>query len=378
MAASHGSGQARAATLRDVARAAGVSASTVSHVVNETRPVAAATLRRVRAAIADLGYRPSAVARALKADRTGTVGMLVTSSTNPFFAEVIRGFEAGCFGRGYSVILGNTGDVAARLEAYRETLLAKRIDGLAVMTTNMDHGFLAGLAASRGLGASGGLGASRAAGGSRPVPVVAIDTRPLPGVTVVTDDSVLGGALAGRYLCERGFRRIAVVTGPAGHPRSEQRLAGFRAALAEAGIAPDPDLAVVSDLTIGGGFAAVGELLGRGDGTLPEALFCLNDLLAVGALCALARRGLAVPRDISVIGYDDVELAAYTVPPLTTIRQPAAEIGRAAAGLLIDQIEGRADARPALALSPVLVERESVGRAGPIETGRAAGRRRVA
>ncbi len=337
-----------AVTIKDVAQAAGVSVTTVSHVVNATRHVAPRTSARVRSAIAELGFQPSAVARALKTDRSRSVGMLVTSSTNPFFAEVIRGVEEGCFARGYSLILCNTGDVSERLEAYLATLVAKRIGGLAVMTTNLDQRFFQRL------------------GSRRPLPVVAIDTQGLPGTSLVNDDSEAGGRLAGRHLVQRGFRRLAVIAGKAAHPRSRERLAGFRAALAEAGLALDPALVLPSDLTVGGGFAAMQALLDRSGDDAPEAVFCLNDLLAVGGLCALDKRGLKVPEDISIIGYDDIELAAYTVPPLTTVRQPAAEIGRRAADILIAQIEtGSAPRR--LALAPTLVERESVGLAPVLE-----------
>lgn len=335
-------------TIRDVAKAAGVSVTTVSHVLNATRHVAPETSERVRDAIAALGFRPSAVARALKADRSRSIGMLVTSSTNPFFAEVIRGLEEGCFARGYSLILCNTGDVSERLESYLATLVAKRIDGLAVMTTNMDQRFFKRLSERR------------------PVPVVAIDTQGVPDTTIVNDDSAAGGRLAGGFLLERGFRRLAVIAGEADHPRSRERLEGFRAALEEAGVALAPELVIASDLTVGGGFAAMQTMLDRVAQDLPEAVFCMNDLLAVGGLCALSKRGLRVPQDLSIIGYDDIELAAYTVPPLTTIRQPAAEIGRRAAEILIGQIESGQSATETVALAPSLIERESVGRARPL------------
>lgn len=332
-----------ATTIRDVAEAAGVSVTTVSHVMNGTRPVAAATSERVLGAVADLGYRPSAVARALKGEGTKTLGMLVTSSTNPFFAEVIRGVEEACFERGYSLILGNTGDVGQRLEAYLATLYSKRIEGLVVMTTNVDHNFLHRL------------------GQNRPVPIVAIDTLDVPGVTTVNDDSLAGGRIAAEYLVSRRFRRIAVLTGPADHPRSRQRLNGFTAALADHAIEVDPRLAVETDLTVAGGHEGMRQLLARAE-TPPEAVFCLNDLIAFGGLCALYQAGLAVPRDVSVIGYDDIEYAAYMVPPLTTVRQPANDIGRGAAEILIEQVRSGAKVSRTVEFKPMLIERQSVSR----------------
>jgi LacI family transcriptional regulator len=329
------------ATIKDVAREAGVSVTTVSHVVNATRVVAPETHRRVSEVIRRLGYRPSGIAKALKANRTHAVGMLVTTSANPFFAEVIRGVEAGCFERGYTLILGNTGDVADKLDAYWQTLAARRIDGLVVMTTNAAPEFFRHLAQERAL------------------PVVALDTGEGFADCVINDDSDAGGRLVGRFLTGRGFRRIACISGPEGHPRCETRLAGFRAALAEAGQTIDPAAILHSDLTVEGGFAAFEALMAIGGGP-PDAVFCFNDMLAMGVICAAHERGLSLPRDLSVIGYDDSGFAAFTAPPLTTVRQPAFAMGEAAAREVIEHLEtGRPMARH-LALEPRLVERRSV------------------
>lgn len=328
-------------TIKDVAREAAVSVTTVSHVVNATRPVAAETHARVSAVIARLGYRPSGIARALKANRTHALGMLVTTSANPFFAEVIRGVEAGCFDRGYTLILGNTGDVLDRLIAYWQTLAVRRIDGLIVMTTNAAPDFFDHLPKAGRL------------------PVIALDTGDDRADSVVNDDSVLGGRIAGRYLAGKGFRRIACVTGPARHPRSAQRLIGFRDALAQAGLSLDPALTLESDLTISGGYRALDYFLAL-PGGLPDALFCFNDMLAMGALCAASEKGIGVPRDLSVMGYDDSEFAAFTAPRLTTIRQPAFLIGETAARILIEHLDKGVPLPHLVALAPELVERRSV------------------
>lgn len=354
-AAEHAPDHGSDATIKDVAKKAGVSVSTVSHVVNRSRPVAAETARRVEQAVIALGYRPSGVARALKGERTRTIGMLVTSSTNPFFAEVIRGVEERCFDLGYSLILCNTGDVEHRLSSYVSTLLSKRIDGLVVMTTNVSRDFLAKLDIRRNL------------------PVVAIDTSHVDGVSLVNDDSVAGGRLAGDFLLGRGFRRIAILAGPEGHPRSAERLAGFQQAVEACAGRPRPSLTVVKaeELTLSGGYLAMRTLLsGRLANEHCQAIFCINDLLATGALCALAESGLSVPRDISVMGYDDIELAAYSVPPLTTIRQPASAIGQRAAEVVIDGLEGNREPRSER-LAPALIERQSVGWAPGARSNRA-------
>lgn len=332
------------ATIKDVAREADVSVSTVSHVVNGTRYVAPETAERVRAAVERLGYAPSGVARALKGNRTQSIGMVVTSSTNPFFAALIHSVESACFARGYSLILCNSEDDREKLYAYLATLRMKRIDALVVLTANQEPGLPAELAAAAG------------------VPTVVLDTEDAGPATAVADDSYAGGGLAARHLAEAGFRRIACISGPARHPRSAERMAGLLAGLDAAGLALDPALHVVADLTIAGGSAAMAHLLDRPEGERPDAVFCFNDMMAMGALCAAHERGLTVPDDVSVMGYDDVELAAYMAPPLTTIHQPVPELGARAAGLLIDHLDAGAPLPRVVKLEPRLVERRSVGR----------------
>lgn len=329
------------ATIKDVAREAMVSVTTVSHVVNATRAVAPATHARVSEVIRRLGYRPSGIAKALKSNRTHALGMLVTTSANPFFGEVIRGVEQGCFERGYTLILGNTGDVTEKLAAYWRTLAARRIDGLIVMTTNAAPDFFDLLAEEGRL------------------PIIALDTGEDRGDCVINDDFLLGGQLAGQYLARRGFRRIACVTGPPDHPRSVRRLVGFQRALAEFGLSLAPDLSIESDLTIAGGYEAFARLASL-PGGLPDAVFCFNDMLAMGALCAANERNIEIPRDLSVMGYDDSAFAAFTAPPLTTIRQPAFEMGETAARILIEHLETRRPMPASLALPPSLIERKSV------------------
>ncbi len=334
--------RAQLPTIKDVARAAGVSVTTVSHVFNGTRPVAAETQARVKAAIDELGYYPSILARALKGERTGTIGMLATSSTNPFFAEVISGVEERCFELGYSLILCNTREDRQRMNAQLATMLQKRIDGLIVMTTNYDPSFFQDLRGLRG------------------IHLVAIDTEDLDQVIVVNDDSEMGGALAANFLVERGFRRLGVLAGPHQHPRANRRLKGFAEALKQAGLALEESLIYRTDLTLGSGDAAMQRLLAQ-QKVPPEAIFCMNDLTAIGAMHAARQAGLEIPGDLSLIGYDDIEMASYCQPQLTTIRQPTMEIGRTAAQRLIALVQGEEETSEAVALPPQLVERQSVG-----------------
>lgn len=326
-------------SIKDVALKAGVSVSTVSHVMNGTRFVKPETSDRVKAAMDSLEYHPSFLARALKINRTMTIGMLVTNSTNPFFAEVVHGLEDTCFQHGYSLILCNAGGDGARQRAYLKTLVRKQIDALVVMTTNTDSAFYRELRAINDL------------------PMVVLDSGADIEACVVGDDSVYGGSLAAEFLINRGFGHIGFLTGPQGHPRSRDRLKGALKALSEAGIAADSILKVPGELTISGGYKAMRELLEKGR---PEALFAFNDLMAMGAYRVAAEAGLEIPRDLSIIGYDDLEIASYMTPALTTIRQPSFGLGSKAAEILIEHLEKKTQLPTTLSLEPKLVVRDSV------------------
>lgn len=329
-------------TIKDVARRANVSFTTVSHVINSTRPVSADAAGRVEAAIAELGYFPSGVARALQSKRTRTIGMIVTTTSNPFFGEVIRGVERAAFQAGYTLMICNTDDVAQHLVAYMRMLLTNRVDAVVVMTTNASPEFF------------------RRLGQIKRAPVVAIDAPADSVSSVFSDDSRQGGEQVGRFLVERGFDRIAVVSGPESHPRMAHRLEGFRMALASSGRQLASENVVRTELTMNGGLDAARKLLGRPSGELPEAVFALSDVLAIGLMHGLREAGIKIPEDVSVVGYDDIEMAAHTFPPLTTVRQPAAEIGAAAANALIDFLDRAVPLPRSVTLRSDLVVRGSV------------------
>lgn len=326
--------------LKDVARHSGVSVTTVSHVVNGTRRVAPATQVRVQRAIAELGYRPDSIARALKSNRSRTIGMIVTAANNPFFAEIIRGVEDHCFAHGYSLMLCNTGDADTRQLTYLQALRDKRVDGLIVMTAHSGPDFLAALA-------------------RQPLPTVLMDADPTSGeeIAVVNDDSRLGARLAIEHLLERGLTDIALLTGPASHPRSRERLAGALETLEEAGLRPPTSRIVATNLMADGGHEAMQRLLAASP---PQALFAFNDLVAIGAMRAARERGLSLPDDLSVVGYDDIELGRYLTPALTTVHQPVYELGAMASAQLIERLEHGEPLQPVLRLDPRLVVRESV------------------
>ncbi|WP_192036739.1 LacI family DNA-binding transcriptional regulator [Halomonas sp. YLGW01] len=327
--------------LKDVARLAGVSITTVSHVVNQSRAVAPETRARVQRAIAALDYRPDTVARTLKSRRSRTIGMIVTSADNPFFSALIRGVEDHCFACGYSLMLCNADDVDDKQVAYLETLLERRIDGLIVMTSRNGPGFLAAL-------------------NRQALPTVMLDAAatPRPDIAVVNDDSRLGARLAIEHLLARGLDDIALLTGPADHPRSEERLAGARAACEAVGLALPASRIIVTNLQADGGHAAMRTLLNKGP--RPQAVFAFNDLTAIGALRAAVDAGLRLPDELSIIGYDDIDIGRYASPALTTIHQPIYELGATAIAQLIERLEHGRPFDPVTALPPSLVIRESV------------------
>lgn len=314
--------------------------TTVSHVINSTRFVAPQTRTKVEQAVQDLGYQPSSLARALKVKSTCTIGMLVSSSTNPFFAEVVRGVEEGCFQKGYSLILCNSGDEHERHLAYLKTLMQKRIDALVVMTTSSDKVFYEKLATLEAL------------------PKVLLDAELGLDACAIGDDSILGGQLATNHLIGAGCCHIGCLTGPREHPRSRDRYRGFEQAMDKAGLEIREAWVASDELSAPGGYRAMSKLLETGD--YPEAVFACNDMMAIGAYRAIQERGLSIPGDIAVIGYDNLELAGYLTPSLTTIHQPSFELGLKAADVLIGHLDNKIDMPDVIQLEPGLVERESV------------------
>jgi LacI family transcriptional regulator len=229
------------------------------------------------------------------------------------------------------------------MRAYREVLRSRRIDALVLLTANQKPGMAEDLATTAS------------------VPTIALDAAPGTAAMTVADDSTLGGRLAMEYLVAKGFRSIALITGPATHARSAPRLAGVMKVLVERGLSLAPGHQVEADLSVAGGHAATLKLLSRPREQWPQALFCFNDVMAMGALSAAQSLGLSLPGELSVLGYDDIDLAAYTAPPLTTIHQPVSEMGEGAVALLIDYLEKGHPLPEALILPPTLVERASVG-----------------
>ncbi|WP_410754971.1 ribose operon transcriptional repressor RbsR [Erwinia psidii] len=329
------------ATMKDVARLAGVSTSTVSHVINNNRFVSEGVRERITAAITQLNYAPSALARSLKLNQTRTIGMLLTASSNPFYAEVVRGVERSCFERGYSLVLCNTEGDEARMNRSLETLLQKRVDGLLIMCTE-SH-----------------IPSAEMLSRYPSIPSVMMDWSPFEGGSdIIQDNSLLGGEMATRYLISRGYTRIACIAGPQDKTPARMRLEGFQKAMKDARLPVPPDYVVSGDFEFQGGYSAMKQLLTINP--LPQAVFTSNDAMAVGVYHAVFQAGLLVGRDIAVIGYDDIELARYMTPPLTTIHQPKDALGELAIDTLIHRLADPGNSKQLLVLTPELVERDSV------------------
>jgi DNA-binding LacI/PurR family transcriptional regulator len=347
--------RARSTTIRDVAERAGVSTATVSRALQGTAGVTPATRARVEAAAQALRYRPSGVARSLKLRATSTIGLIVTDIENPYFPQVIRAVEDSARERGYSVVLADGRRDQAREIQSLENLATREVDGLLIASSALTERHRSWIEES-------------------PCPVVIINGESsLPAVPAVLSDNRAGGQLAAGHVSGLGHRSICYVAAPrSSNVAVEERLGGVRSALLERGVAGASVRVVEGDGTVEGGERAAREALGR----YPEttALICYNDLSAVGALHGLAAVGLRVPHDVSVVGFDDIEIAPYVLPPLTTIRQATDEMGRWAVMTLLDAIElagreaspGSQPATPDVERIPVrLIVRASTGPPAP-------------
>jgi LacI family transcriptional regulator len=326
-------------TIADVAREAGVSLMTVSRVVNDKADVSQATRQRVLQVVERLGYRPSSIARGLATRRTGTLGLVVPDVANAFFANVARGAESHAYARGYNVFLCNTDEDSQREEEVLQSLEEKRVDGVVLCSSRLDDSEL-----SLQL---------------RRFPVLVLVNRLLESddvCTVLVDDKA-GGRLATDHLLSAGHQAVGFLAGPPLSHSGRQRKAGYRAALTAAGWPYNADLVQHCSPTVQGGHQAARELLVAHPRL--TALFCYNDLVAVGALQACAELGRRVPDDLAVVGYDDIPLANLVTPPLTTCRVPRYKLGELAMQLLLDQIDGSSDQHERVVLQPELIVRVS-------------------
>ncbi|MEZ9876429.1 HTH-type transcriptional repressor PurR [Vibrio breoganii] len=331
------------ATIKDVAKLAGVSTTTVSHVINKTRFVAEATQERVMDAVKELNYAPSAVARSLKCNTTRTIGMLVTQSTNPFFAEVVDGVESYCYRQGYTLILCNTGGLYEKQRDYIRMLAEKRVDGILVMCSDLTEELRGMLDSHPG------------------IPKVVMDWGPeSSSADKIIDNSEEGGYLATKYLVKNGHTRIACLTGQAEKLACIERISGYKRALKEANIDFDEKRIFEGNFECDTAVETADKLFAIPEEQRPTAVFCFNDIMALGLISRLRQHGLLVPEDISIIGYDNIDLAAYFAPPLTTVHQPKRRVGKTAFEILLERIKDKEHDRRVFEMHPELIERASV------------------
>lgn len=345
-------------TIRDVARASNVSIATVSRVFNNSPLVSGDTRQRVVDAAARLGYWPNGIARSLITSRTHTLGALLPDLHGEFFSEVIHGIDQASRQKGFHLLVSRSSSDARELSAVLRSMRG-RVDGLLVMAPDVD--------------ARGAL--EQVAGN---IPTVLLN----PEARVARCDSVAVANVEGAYAVVRhlvglGHRRIATITGPERNIDARQRLEGWRRALREVGIEPGPALEVRGDFTEPSGYDAALELLAREP--RPTAVFVANDYMAIGALGALQDTGVRVPEDLAVAGFDDIPMARYLTPPLTTVHVDMLELGQQAVHLLLDvQRADRPGGQEHRVLPATLVVRSSCGGA-PADrgTGRARWGRRT-
>jgi len=326
-------------TIEMVAQLAGVSASTISRILNGTAVVSEVKQEAVKDAIAKLGYVPNPVARGLAGGRTYSIGVITQTIDSPFYGTSLRGIEEELDPAGYNPLFVSAHWDAATEARCIDVLRSRRVDGIIVLTGRLSDQALKACA--------------------KHLPVV-VTGRTLkgPGLFSLDFDNFAGGQMATEHLIDLGHRRIALITGDPEHPDSNERMRGYRAALDKAGIPYDPALVVEGDYNEGSGLRAVEHLMAGGQSF--TAIFAANDQMASGAVLGLHRKGVRVPQDVSIVGFDDLPTSPYAVPPLSTIHQSSYEQGRLSAQAMLQLLAGT---RPTATVPlPRLIARESTMR----------------
>lgn len=323
------------ATIKDVAKLAGVSTTTVSHVINKTRFVAEDTTKAVWDAIASLNYSPSAVARSLKVNTTKSIGMIITTSEAPYFAEIVLAVEEYCYRQGYSLFLCNTQNDAEKVQNHLDMLIKKRVDGILVMCSEYTENSLALFNGTN-------------------VPMVVMDWGPNDGKSDrIIDHSLDGGYMATKHLIDNGHCDIAIIAGYLYKTTAKARYDGFVKAMTEAGLLIRKEWIFENDFQPEGGYESMNNLLKQDK--LPTAVICGCDAMALGVISAIAEKGLSVPQDISVIGYDNIHSSRFYAPPLTTIHQSKTRLGQMAIDTLLERIQQHNE-QPSEPVTPKVLE----------------------
>ncbi|HOA40654.1 MAG TPA: LacI family DNA-binding transcriptional regulator [Halanaerobiales bacterium] len=327
-------------TIKDIAREAGVSVTTVSRVLNNKVDVSPKTRQKVLDIINKLNYNPNSIARGLVMNKTYTIGLIVPDISNSFFAEIAKAIEEEIRSYGYSIIFCNTGNDKKRERESINLLKSKQVDGLIGAFSNASKEEIIALNKSG-------------------FPVVQIDRlvedSQVPSVVV---DNTVSGYLATEYLIKKGHKRIAHISGSLDTNTGIRRAAGYKKAMLENGLVVEEDLIIEGDFSQESGYQAMMQIMEENKDL--TAVFAGNDMMALGAYRAIYDLGLKIPEDISIIGHDDFTLASLVRPALTTMQQPIYEIGELAARVLIDMLKGRKNKEPLIVVNTRLVERSSV------------------
>ncbi len=337
------------ANIHDVARAAGVSVATVSHVINDSRFVSPETRKKVLAAVAELNYRRDGIARSLRRNKTGTIGVMISDITNPYFSDLVRGIEDAIHGRqdDHNFILCNTEENAAKELLYLNVLLEKRVDGLIIAPAGGNHEEFRKILAA-------GL------------PLVFVD-RILDdvGADGVGVNNRVAARKAVSHLIKLGHRRIALMKARLDADSILERIAGYHEALSAAGIAYDSALELDSASTIEQAHAVGRQLMSAKP--RPDAVFCTNNFMTLGVMQAITEAGFDCPKDIALVGFDDFPWATAFRPRLTVLSQPSYAIGREAVSLLFDRITKRRQGAPVrIIMEAPLIVRDSCGSSSPL------------
>lgn len=338
------------ANMKDIARLAEVSLGTVSHVLNNSAHVRDELRNRVLKVVEEVGYQPSQLARGLRRDRTNVIGMVIPDITNPFFPAIVRGAEDIAFASGYRLILCNTDNDHEKELAYLNELRTYLPSGLIVIPSKFSD-LTVQVESYQRVGTK----------------VVCVDRLPRQWAgDSVTADNKEGAVQATRYLLQMGHKRIAMIVGPLDLTNAKDRLNGFKQALREAGIALNKGYVQQTTFDKQGGYEKTLVLLRLAQP--PTAIFAGNDMIALGALQAIREVGLKCPEDISVMGFDDLDLAEVTAPPLSTVSQSGYQLGSTAAGLLMERLKKKRARARHIVLKTELKLRNSVATPPALKT----------
>lgn len=324
------------ATIKDIAEMADVAVSTVSYVLNNKKNVKPETRERIMEAIRKLNYQPRSVARSLKTGRTSTIGIMLPDITNLFFTETTRGIEDAANKCGYNVILCNTDKDAKKEMDYLNNLYSKDVDGIIIIGTCQNQHIIRSNAGT---------------------PTVVINGKIGEDIPYVKVDDIQGGYLATKHLLERKKSEVMFLTGPLSRKSFFDRMTGYLNAIRSEGLEHNEFLVHQCDMSFQGGYDKIKSVFNKDFGI--KSIFAVSDVIALGAIRALIEKGVKVPEDVSVVGYDDISIASMFIPSLTTIRQPKYLMGQKAVEFLIRKIDDKASENEYMVLEPELIIRES-------------------